>query len=65
MRESSSVRVSMNGGDSSHSSSDTAGRLNKRRHSSSMPLHCANQAYRYYERDEDLDLNSQELILAA
>jgi hypothetical protein len=30
-----------------------------------MPLHCANQAYSYYERDDDLDLNSQELILAA
>jgi hypothetical protein len=30
-----------------------------------MPLYCANQSYSYYERDEDLDLDSQELILAA
>jgi hypothetical protein len=29
-----------------------------------MPLRYANQSYSYYERDEDLDLNSQELILA-
>ena len=58
-------RIEMTGGDSSHSPSDTAGRLNKRRHSSSMPLRCANQSYSYYERDEDLDLDPQELTLAA
>ena len=33
--------------------------LSKPRHSSPTPLHCANQAYTNYERDEDLDLNPQ------
>ena len=58
-------RIEMKRGGSSHSPSDTAGRLNKPRHSSLTPLHCANQSYSYYERDEDLDFDSQELILAA
>jgi hypothetical protein len=36
--------------------------LTKRGHSSPTGFHCANQVYTYYERDEDLDLDSQELF---
>jgi hypothetical protein len=36
--------------------------LNKPRHSSVVPLYCANQSCSYYERNKDLDLDSQKLI---
>jgi hypothetical protein len=38
--------------------------LNKPRHSSSVPLRCANQSCSYYERNKDLDLDSQKFILS-
>lgn len=53
----------MNGGDYRHPPSHTAAQLNKPRHSSSVPLRRANQSYSYYERNKDLDLDSQKLIL--
>ena len=36
--------------------------LNKPRPSSVVPLRCANQSCSYYERNKDLDLDSQKLI---
>jgi hypothetical protein len=38
--------------------------LNKPRHSSVVPLYCANQSCSYYERNKDLDLDSQKFILS-
>src|SRR5262249_33309490 len=47
----------------SRSSVTDGGLTNKPPHSSSMPLRCANQSYSYYERNKDLDLDSQKSIL--
>jgi hypothetical protein len=55
----------MNAGDYRDPSSQTVAQLNKPRHSSSMPLCCANQSCGYYEWVRDLDLDSQKLILVA
>ncbi|MGH7798154.1 MAG: hypothetical protein ACREQ2_25100, partial [Candidatus Binatia bacterium] len=52
----------MNAADSSDSSLAKVGHLNKRRNSSSTPLHYANQSYTYYERERYLDLDAQQLI---
>jgi hypothetical protein len=56
-------RIEMNDGDCSHPPSDTARQLGKPRHSSSVPLRRANQSCSYYERNKDLDLDSQKLSL--